>query len=258
MQNLLQDIIVNNIFSFLLIFLRFGVALIIMPGIGDTFVSPTIRLLFGIAVSFVLTPVLSAHLPAIPSNNVALIMLMLSELMIGIFIGTVMRILISALDTAGTIVSVQAGLSTATMFNATTDSQAPVMSAVYSSLGVTLIFATNMDHQMLAAIVNSYSLFPAGGAFPDIGSMSEVITRVTSLAFRVGVQITLPFLVVGTLLQLGLGVLGRLMPQLQIFFVALPVQILLSLLILVMTMSAGVMYWLSTYGNVLSNSLIPQ
>ncbi len=257
MQNLLQGIIVHNIFAFLLIFLRFGVALMIMPGIGDTFVSPKIRLLFGVAVSLVLTPVLLAHLPAIPANNVALLMLMISELVTGIFIGTVMRILISALDTAGTIVSVQAGLSAATMFNAQTHAETPIMSAVYSSLGVTLIFATNMDHQMLSAVVDSYKLFPVG-TFPDAGSMSEVITRVTSLAFRVGVQITLPFIVVGMLLQLGLGVLSRLMPQLQIFFIALPVQIFLSLLLLMMTMSAGVLYWLDSYGNVLSNSLIPQ
>ncbi len=257
MQNLLQDIIVHNIFAFLLIFLRFGVALMIMPGIGDTFVSPKIRLLFGVAVSFVLTPVLLTHLPAIPANNIALLMLMVSELVTGIFIGTVMRILISALDTAGTIVSVQAGLSTATMFNAQTHAETPIMSAVYSALGVTLIFATNMDHQMISAAANSYALFPVG-AFPDVGSMSEVITRVTSLAFQVGVQITLPFIVVGLLLQLGLGVLSRLMPQLQIFFIALPVQIFLSLLLLMMTMSAGVLYWLDSYGNVLSNSILSQ
>ncbi|MBU6474638.1 MAG: flagellar biosynthetic protein FliR, partial [Alphaproteobacteria bacterium] len=112
-------------------------------------------------------------------------------------------------------------------------------------------------HQMLAAVVNSYKLFPAG-VFPDAGSVSDVVTRATSLAFRVGVQITLPFIVVGTLLQLGLGILSRLMPQLQIFFIALPVQIFLSLLLLTMTMSAGVLYWLDSYGNVLSSSLIPQ
>src|SRR4051812_20025708 len=117
MHNFLQELVVNNIFAFLLIFMRFGVALMIMPGIGDTFVSPTVRLLFAAAISFILTPVLAPHLPAIPSNTGVFIELLLSEVFIGIFIGLIMRIMISALDTAGTIVSIQASLSNASLFN---------------------------------------------------------------------------------------------------------------------------------------------
>src|SRR5665213_1742787 len=98
MQNFLQELLVGNIFAFLLIFMRFGTALMIMPGIGDSFVSPQIRLLFALAISFVLTPVLAVHLPSIPSDTGQLVALLVSEAFIGIFIGTTMRILVSALD----------------------------------------------------------------------------------------------------------------------------------------------------------------
>lgn len=258
MQNFLQELVVGNIFAFLLIFMRFGVALMIMPGIGDSFVSPTIRLLFALAISFVLTPVLSPNLPAIPANTVVLVTMLVSEAFVGVFIGTVMRILVSALDTAGTIVSIQAGLSNATLFNPTTNTQGSVISAVYSALGVTLILVADIHHQMLAAVVDSYHLFPASGAFPDMGSISEVISKTVAVAFKIGVQLAIPFLVVGLLVQIGLGMLGRLMPQLQVFFLAMPLQILLSLLTLLLVLSAGVIFWLNGYETILTQSLIPE
>ncbi len=258
MQSFLQELIVGNIFAFLLIFMRFGLALMIMPGIGDSFVSPMIRLLFALSISFVLTPVLAPHLPAIPGNTNTLLMLLISEAFVGVFIGTVMRILVSALDTAGTVVSIQTGLSNATLFNPAADAQGSIMSAVYSSLGVTIILTADIHHQMLAAVVDSYQLFPASGAFPDMGSISEVITKTVTVAFKTGIQLGIPFLVVGTLVQVGFGLLGRLMPQIQVFFLALPVQIFLGLLTLLLVLSSGIIFWLNGYETILTQSLIPE
>lgn len=258
MHNVLQDLVVSNIFAFMLISVRFGLAIMLMPGIGDSFVPPTTRLLFAMGISFILTPVLATHLPPIPSDTGAFLALLVSEAFIGLFIGTIMRLLVTALDTAGTIVSAQSSLSSATMFNPQTTATAPILSAVYSSLGVTLIFATDMDHQMLAAVVNSYNAFPATGAFPDIGSVSETVVKTATLAFKIGAQLAIPFLIVGTLVQVGFGLLGRLMPQVQVFFLAMPVQIFLSLLIMMMVLSASIMYWLNGYETILSQSMIPE
>ena len=257
MQNFLQDLIVGNVFAFLLIFMRFGLALMIMPGIGDSFVSPQVRLLFALSMSFVLTPVLALHLPAMPANTGVLLGMLVSEAFVGLFIGTVMRILVSALDTAGTIVSIQAGYSNASLFNPTTETQGAIISAVYSSLGVTLMLVTDMHHQMLASVVDSYNLFPATGAFPDMGSISEVISKTVTVAFKIGVEIAVPFLVVGTLVQIGFGLLGRLMPQVQVFFLAMPVQIFLSLVMLALTLSSSVLFWMNNYETLLTQSLTP-
>jgi len=144
MQSLLQDIVVGHIFAFMLIFMRLGMALMIMPGIGDSFVSPQIRLHFALAMSFVLTPFLATNLPPIPKESVEMITLLVTEAFIGIFIGTVMRIMINALDTAGSVISIQAGLSNALVFNPATASQGSLVGALYSVTGVTLLFVTNM------------------------------------------------------------------------------------------------------------------
>lgn len=253
----LHDIVAGNVFAFMLIFMRMGMALMIMPGIGDSFVSPQIRLHFALAISLVLTPFLAPSLPAIPSGAVPLVGLLVSEAVIGIFIGTVMRIMISALDTAGMVISIQAGFSNALVFNPVTASQGTAVGALLSSLGVTLLLITNMHHYMLASVVESYQLFPATGSLPEAGALSEVIGRTVSVAFKIGVQIAVPFLIVGLLVQIGFGVLGRLMPQVQIFFLALPAQILLSLLMIALVLSTGLLFWLNGYESVVTEALSP-
>jgi flagellar biosynthetic protein FliR len=247
MQQILNDIIVGQIFAFLLIFMRFGMALMIMPGIGDSFVSTQIRLLFAVALSFVMTPFLMKSLPPMPVAIGDFLVLMISEAFIGVFIGTVMRILISALDTAGMVISIQSGFSNALVFNPLTASQGSLMGALYSTLGVTLLLVTNLHHVMLASVVESYQIFPAIAQTPDMESMSDTVARTVNVAFKIGVQIALPFIVVGVLIQMGLGLLNRLMPQLQIYFIALPAQIAISLVMLAMVLSAGMMFWLSEY-----------
>jgi flagellar biosynthetic protein FliR len=255
MQSLLQDLVVGHVFAFLLIFMRLGMALTVMPGIGDAFVSMQIRLSFALAMSFVLTPFLASHLPAPPAQSIAMVELLLSEAFIGLFIGTIMRIMIGALDTAGMVISIQAGYSNALVFNPATSTQGSVVGALYSMMGVTLLFVTNMHHYMLATVVDSYQLFPANGHLIDMESTLEVIKRTVSAAFRIGVELATPFLIVGTLLQIGFGLLGRLMPQVQIFFMALPLQIMLSLVMLTMVMSAGLLFWLNSYESAITGVL---
>ena len=247
MQSLLQDIVIGHAFAFMLIFMRLGMALMIMPGIGDSFVSPQVRLHFALAMSFVLTPFLATNLPTIPKESIDMIALLVTEAFIGIFIGTVMRIMVNALDSAGSVISIQSGFSNALVFNPATASQGSLVGALYSVTGVTLLFVTNMHHYMLASVVDSYAVFPATGTLIDIASVYEVIAQTVNTAFKLGVQLAMPFLIVCTLVQVGFGLLGRLMPQVQIFFLALPVQILLSLVLLTMVMSAGMLFWLGSF-----------
>ena len=255
MESLLQQIVVGNLFAFLLIFMRFGMALMLMPGIGDSFVTPQVRLLFAVSFCFILTPVLSTALPAIPASTPALILLLLSEAFIGLFIGTVMRILVSALDTAGATISLQSGFSNAMVFNPATATQGSLIGALYSMLGLTLLFVSNLHHFLLGVLADSYILFPAKGLFPDTGSVSDIVARSVSVAFATGIQISMPFIVVGLLINIVFGLLGRLMPQIQIFFLALPIQIIIGLVILTMVLSAGMLFWLNTYAGTISSLL---
>lgn len=257
MQNILNDLLVGNAFAFLLIFMRFGMALMLMPGIGDSFVPQQTRLLFAVALSFVMMPILmaSGSIPAMPANTAALVGLLMTEAFIGIFLGTVMRILVTALDTAGSIISIQSGFSNALMFNPVTATQGSLVGGLYSTLGVVLLLTTNMYHFMLASVVESYQAFPADAALPAMRDFSDAIVQAVSLSFKIGAQMSLPFLVVGLLMQIGFGLLGRLMPQVQVFFLAMPLQIWLSLLILALALSSGMLFWLGWYEDMIATTL---
>ncbi len=257
MQSLLNDIIVTHLAAFMLVFMRTGMALMIMPGIGDSFVSPQIRLHFALAFALVLTPFLAPVLPPLPSAAPAMITLLLSEAFIGMFIGMVMRIMITALDTAGGVISIQTGFANALVFNPMTATQGSVVGALYSITGVTLLFVSNMHHYMLASVIDSYTLFPALAKTPDMQPILEVVTQTVSAAFRIGIQLATPFLIIGTIVQFGFGLLGRLMPQIQIFFLALPVQILMGLMMLTMVFSASMMFWMKGFESLVNDALNP-
>ena len=104
-------------------------------------------------------------------------------------------------------------------------------------LGVTLIFATNMHYLVIAALNDSYNIFQPGH-LPLTGDVAKHITDVVATSFRIGLQLAAPFLVFGLLFNVGLGVLSRLMPQMQVFFIGLPLSILLGLLLLVVVIGA--------------------
>ena len=122
--------------------------------------------------------------------------------------------------------------------------------SVLTMLGITLFFATDMHHLVIAALNDSYNLFQPGEV-PATGDAAALITRTVSGAFRIGIQLSAPFLVFGLLFNIGLGVLSRLMPQMQVFFVALPLSILLGLLFLVLVLGAMMGLFLDYAGGVL-------
>ena len=98
-------------------------------------------------------------------------------------------------------------------------------------LGVTLIFLSDLHHLALAGIVRSYDLFGISDPIP-VGDFTQFAIQSAAQAFRVAIQISAPFIVFGLIFYLGLGILSRLMPQLQIFMIAMPLNILGGFLLL--------------------------
>ena len=242
----LADLAAGGIYTLLLIFMRFGTALMLLPGFGDSYVAPTYRVLIAVGLSFILIPLLQPILPAPPASIAGLTMLIMTEVGIGIFIGIVARFFMAALDIAGTIISMQTGLSSAAMFNPQMSTQGTAFGTLLSLTAVVILFATNMHHMLLRAILDSYMFFPPG-TVPDSGDLLQTIIRLLSEIFLVGVQLSAPFLVLGFVFFWGLGLLARLMPQVQVFLIALPIQIFVGWIILSVTFSIIIAVWLDHF-----------
>ena len=113
-------------------------------------------------------------------------------------------------------------------------------------LGITLVFVLDLHHLVLAAIYDSYTYFPTTGSLmlEDVAMMA---TDVVASAFVVGVQMSAPFIVFGLVFYLGLGLLSRLMPQLQVFFIAMPANVSIGLILLMVLLSAMMGWYVSHF-----------
>lgn len=243
---MIGDLINLNLFAFLLVFTRIGTAVMLMPGFGSQQVPETIRLTFALALSFILTPTLKEFLPAEPAEVSVLFMLLASEVLIGVFMGMVPRIFIAALQTAGTVLSMVAGMSNMFIQDPIAEQQSSLFTTYLGLMALTIVFVTNTHHLMLAALVDSYSLFPPIGG-PPIGDMSDSMAHMISESFAMGVQLSTPLIISGLAYYLGLGILGRLMPQLPVFFFGMPIQIALQLYLLMIVLTSMMMVFMNYF-----------
>lgn len=253
---MLQNLLPAEIFSYLLVFARIGTTIAILPGFGESYVSPRIRLLLALAITVLLTPLLTDTLPALPASPSRLVLLVGFEACIGLFMGSVARLLMSALATGGAILAFSSGLANAMLFNPMLSDTGALPGVFLSILGLLAIFVTDTHHLMLMALLDSYMVFQPGGALP-VGDFSDVLAQLLAGSFRMGLQIASPFVLYGLVFYVGMGLLARLMPQMPIFFVALPIQIMLGLCTMLITFPAAILWFLNYYQTTFSRILLP-
>jgi flagellar biosynthetic protein FliR len=123
-------------------------------------------------------------------------------------------------------------------------------------LGLTLLFATDSHHLVIAALNESYKIFSPGELLPT-GDIAALATRAFSAAFKIGMQLSAPFLVFGLVFNIGLGVLARLMPQMQVYFVGVPLSIVAGFLILIAVLAAMMGTFMDYFVDVL-HQMIPR
>ena len=253
---MLERLLPVEVFAFLLVFCRIGGAMLIMPGFGETFVSPRIRLMIALVITLVTAPVVVGTLPALPDQVGDLVLLVVGEIFVGVFIATIVRLLTAALATAGTVIAFVSGLASALAFNPLLSDQGSLPSAFLTLLGIILIFATNLHHLMLLAVFDSYSLFVPGVA-PELGDVAMLIGRTVADSFALGLQLAAPFMVVGFIFYVLIGLLARLMPQMQVFFIAIPMQILLGFFVFSIVLSSVMLWFLERFQASLIPFLLP-
>lgn len=229
--NLLDYFLVTQLTAFFIIFCRVGTALMLMPGFGEIYVNPRVRLIFALAFSLILTPLTIDRMPTMPESTLGLVALIIGESLIGAFFGILVRTMLSCLHVAGNIIATQSSLAVASIFDPSSGSQAPVISNLFTVASLTLFFVLNLHHLMLAALVQSYDVFPAG-QFPSVSDMNILHTRVMADAFALGVMLAAPHIIFSLLFYVAGGLMTRLMPNFQVFFIAMSPQIMIALILL--------------------------
>lgn len=217
------------------IFARVGAMMMTAPAFGDFTIPARVRLAIAFGVTLALAPVVAPGLPAPPAEDAfALLLLLGGETLIGLLLGLFARAIASALNAAGEVIALQMGLSLAQVFDPTQDTQGAIVGGFLAILGATMIFATDAHHLLLAALRDSYGLLAPGGELA-FGDAAAAMIGAVAAAFSLGVRLAAPFIVFGLVFYAGAGVLNRLMPQAQIFFMLMPANLVIGLMLLMLT-----------------------
>jgi len=232
------------------LFARLGTCLMLVPGIGETVVTPRVRLGFALLLSLLLHPALAPQL-SLPVDDAGLVRLLATEIAIGLALGLAVRIALASLELAGGIVAMQSGLSAAALFDPQQGGQTTLPGRLLSVAGLTLFLVLDGHHQLLAVLAASYRLIPPSGAAP-VASLAEYLLLASTALWSAALAIAAPVLIVTAVVYAAFGLFTRLVPGIQIFFVAMPLQIALALLALLAGLPAALAVFLRLADDTLS------
>jgi flagellar biosynthetic protein FliR len=253
---MLQDILALNIFHFMMVFSRFSVVFVLFPGISAAYVPVRIRLIVALLVTFVALPMVQDQLPPQPQNLADMLWLIGSELLIGGFIGAIVQFIMSILQLAGEVIATATGLTNALVDDPVTQEQTAIVIGLLDLIAVLMVFITGSHHLLLMAAIDSYNFLKAGAPLLT-GDMLDVSAKLLNDCFLMGLQLAAPFLVFNMVFQITNGILARLSPQLNVFFVAMPAQIALGLIVLMVTLPTIMLVFMRFFDDRIRGIFLP-
>ncbi len=241
--------------AFMLAFARIGAMVMLLPGLGESNVPVRVKLSIALLLTLIMLPLHRADYHIDMGSISGLLVLMLHEIIIGIILGATARVTLSALQVAGSIIAQQVGLGFVTSVDPTQGQQGVLIGNFLTLLGIAMLFATDSHHLLIAALSDSYKVFSPGEIMSS-GDVASLATQAFAAAFKIGLQLSAPFLVFGLVFNIGLGVLARLMPQMQVYFVGVPLSIFAGFLILALVLTAMMGTFLDYFVHVM-HEMIP-
>lgn len=239
-----------QVYSVGLIFARVGAFAMLIPGIGEQSVPPRIRLSLAFLLALVIAPVAVPANLAVPATVGAMGAAILKEVLIGLLLGAILRMFLSSLATAGEVVSIQTTLSFAQTANPMQATPSTTLGTFLGLMGIVLIMATDLHHMFLSGLVRSYALFPFSRPL-QVGDAATLAIQTVGGSFALGIQLAAPVLVFSLIFNIATGLVGRVMPQFQIFFVSAPLGILLGLSLFALSLGAIGVVWVERYRDLL-------
>ena len=248
-MNAIQDLLPADILAFMLVFSRVGAMTMTLPAFGETTIPARARLMLALGLTLVLVPLVGNLYPAsVRSMPAMLAGIVVSDVLVGLIIGLLLRIVMGSVQVAGNVIATQTGLAFAQGLDPTQGAQGALIAMFLSLLAVTLIFMGDLHHLLIGGIAHSFTLFPPG-KLPAAPDLLELSISLVSGMYLVGMQKSAPFIVFGLIVYGGAGVVARMMPQLQVFFLVTPLSILAGFVMLALSISTMMMWFLDDFAS---------
>ena len=228
---MLGNVLEHEAFGFVLISVRLAALVMFVPVFGDKSIPQRMRVAFAMALSLIVFTTMQGSIPTMPGSVFLLVEMLVKEFLIGAMLGLMMRVMMAATHTAGSIISFQTGLAAAQAFDPSQGQQSAVVAAFLNLLAITTILVTDVHHLMIRGIAHSYYKFPIGESLFLADFATTAATLVAS-AFYLGFQMAAPFIAYSLVYNLGLGLLARMVPGFQVFFIGMPINIFMGFILL--------------------------
>ncbi|MEO5331853.1 MAG: flagellar biosynthetic protein FliR [Magnetococcus sp. YQC-5] len=195
-----------------------------------------IKALLLIALTVVIFPLVSPWSGEGKGNLWAMGYAALTEVIIGAIFGMLVHWVLVAVQVAGGLMGFQMGLSMAMAMDPTSGVQEGVLSNILYLSGLMIFLAFNGHHLLLEGIVHSFSTLPLGGGLPHSSDLLQGGVEIMVRMFRLALLVAAPVIGVTKLLYLGMGLVNRASPQIQVFFVAMPLAQIMGFIVMGLTM----------------------
>ncbi len=238
-------------FHAVLLAARLGGAVLLLPGLGELDVPASIRLALVLALVALLLPGLAPGLPPLPVELPELLRLVLTETAVGLWLGMLARLVALALGQAGQVIGLMVGLASPLQTDPVLGAQSVATGRLFTLLAAVLVLSTGLYALPLRALAESYGALPAGAPVP-LGRGAESVAQAVAESLALALRLAGPLVLAAMLGNFALGLLARLAPQVQVFAMAAPGQILAGLLLLGLLLPAMVAAWLGAAGTSLA------
>ena len=229
-------------FAFVLVMSRVGAAMSLLPGLGETESPMMVRVGLALGITVLLLPGLAPSIPQVPEASMQAALMVAAEIITGLWLGWLARLLVLALPIAGQFISYMLGIANVLQPDPELGSQATPLERMFDAGAAVVVLASGLYALPLIALAGSYQLVPAGTLLPTVDTAQTAI-RAAGMSFALAVRLASPFLLVSIVWHVGTGLLARLVPRMQVYFVAMPGQILGGLALLAVTAGALLAAW---------------
>ena len=214
--------------AFLILFARVGAVLMLLPVFSEEAIPGRIRIMLALGTTAGLWGLLGARIAPIAQGSTALPGILIAEMLTGLAIGMMVKIMFLAAAMAGSIISLQVGLSSALVTDLAQGGQAAVLSKFVSVAAAVVCMALGVHHLWIIGLVNSYAAFPVGG-LPPAAAFAQLAIATVGRSMTLAISLSAPLLIYGIVFNLALGLSARLAPAIQVFFITQPLNLLLGL-----------------------------
>ena len=213
----------------MMVFLRGLGIIVLMPTLGSRPLPPTVR----VALSALIASLLYGLVPraaTLPGGNASLIIACIGETILGLAMGFVGRLVFSAVDIAGRMITQEIGMMAAPGIDAPGPSSEP-LAAFFSTFAGLMFFLFGGHIGALSAFARSFDFAPAGAPAYSQMAMEHLIVG-TGKVIELGFRIAAPFMAMDFLINLAFSVLGRAVPKMNVFILSSPIRSLVGMLLL--------------------------